>query len=124
MRAFQRRVFTVIFTLAAFLLVGGPDATAQNEGASADAPRPVDVEGAIASSPDAPRVDADIARDAETALGLSGLIDSERIEVSVEEGVVILTGTVDNVLQKLVAMTVAWVNGAAEVNGDGLTIAQ
>lgn len=68
------------------------------------------------------RVDREIEADIEGRLANDVRVDDFLIEVDVENGKVILSGTVGSLAEKRIAMSDAWVSGATEVDGKDLEI--
>lgn len=68
------------------------------------------------------RTDTEIQRDVEGRLASSTQVDSSLIVVTVQDGVVKLTGAVGSASEKAMAQTVAWTVGAKAVDTDQLEV--
>jgi len=71
----------------------------------------------------APRADGEILQDVEGALGWDRYIDDGLIDVTVQDGVVTLEGTVGSAAELQRARTKAWVNGVQAVDASALEVA-
>jgi len=69
-----------------------------------------------------PRTDTDIRLDVEKLLINDVLIDERQIDVSVDDGVVTLTGTVGSAIERTMARARAWTNGVDQVDADALVV--
>ena len=133
MRAAQRGALSIM-TILAVLLLGGINSPAQtgvqgqisghDEAAPVDAPSAVEPGYDISLGFETTRSDEAIETSVENALDANEVVESEGIEVSVDAGVVTLTGEVDSVPEKILAMAVSWAAGAADVDSIGLSIVQ
>jgi len=71
---------------------------------------------------EAERSDYDIRADVERALTFATRVDDALIDVSVNDGVVTLSGTVGSAAEKTRAYALAWVTGVDDVNTEGLHV--
>lgn len=82
----------------------------------------VGVQNNIVLAYDEDRRDAEIEADVNSALRWAADVDELFIDVSVEDGIVNLSGSVESVPERLSAYTEAWVAGVRDVNVDELLV--
>ena len=81
-----------------------------------------EVDNRLTVAPQAPRTDYEIRADVESALRWDARIDDALVEVAVDSGVVMLTGTVGSAFEKNLAERRARVTGVESVEADDLSV--